>query len=147
MAINIPLRGMLISAFLRQRWNLSDMFVCRYRVIRNLLMITIMACGMLFSSVNAVASHGTNGFTVNPSGFHETEATVLLSDDFHHHDMFQRSHGGHNAADHFHETPERPPVIEIEVPHVADSWIMLPDTRTPRRPAEFRYRPPTLVFL
>ncbi|EPG8865140.1 hypothetical protein ACRARH_13555 [Phytobacter ursingii] len=107
-------------------------------------MIFIMAIGMMISSMGSFASHGTNGLTGNDVDIHDV---LKASDAFgHSHDSnAQRmGHSGHNAADHFHETPEPPPSVEISFTPVAESWRVLEDTRSPVKSTDIIYRPPSL---
>lgn len=126
---------------------LNYMYTCRKRPLRMIVMLCIMAFGMFFSSMGSFASHGSNAITQSEVTWDQADNVQSVYMHAHDSDGIQRGHSGHHAADHFHETPERPPVIEIDIPHVADSWGNRTAVITPYKRAESRYRPPISASL
>ncbi|VTM52610.1 Uncharacterised protein [Klebsiella quasipneumoniae] len=101
---------------------------------RYVLMIVIMAIGMMMSSMVTFASHGTNGLTGYEMNLHDAEVTMSMQDHSHDSDIPQSGHAGHHQTDHFHETPEQPPSVEISLSPVTDRWLPLADLRSRLRP-------------
>ncbi|HAS0917609.1 TPA: HupE/UreJ family protein [Enterobacter asburiae] len=56
----------------------------------------------------------------------------------------QSGHAGHHQTDHFHETPEQPPSVEISLSPVTDRWLPLADLRSPVKATDIIYRPPSI---
>ncbi|MEH5573139.1 hypothetical protein PO590_13780 [Raoultella ornithinolytica] len=110
-------------------------------------MIFIMAIGMMISSMGSFASHGTNGLTGNDVDFHDVSMTLDAFGHSHDSDTQGIGHSGHNTADHFHETPEPPPSVEMTLAPIADSWHVLEDTRSPVKSTDIIYRPPSLLTI
>lgn len=118
------------------------MKTCRKHPLRHIMMLCIMAFGMFLSSMGSVASHGSNAISQSEVTWNQAGSVQSVYLHSHDSDGLQRGLSGHHAADHFHETPERPPFIEIDIPHVADSWGSATDDTTPYQRTESRYRPP-----
>ncbi|MCA7014375.1 hypothetical protein LF934_17215 [Dickeya dadantii] len=110
---------------------------------RYVLMIIIMAFGMMFSSMGTFASHGTNGLVGSETNYHTTGFSPYASGHSHDTDVFPSGSSGHNSADHFHETPEQLPTVEIPLTPVADGWQLYPEPRTPVKTTDIIYRPPS----
>ena len=89
------------------------MYLMFKRSPRYILMIVIMAVGMMMSSMGTFASHGTNGLTGYEMNLHDAEVTMTVQDHSHDSDIPQSGHAGHHQTDHFHETPQQPPSVEI----------------------------------
>ncbi|WP_431309746.1 hypothetical protein [Klebsiella pneumoniae] len=111
---------------------------------RYVLMIVIMAIGMMMSSMVTFASHGTNGLTGYEMNLHDAEVTMSMQDHSHDSDIPQSGHAGHHQTDHFHETPEQPPSVEISLSPVTDRWLPLADLRSPVKATDIIYRPPSI---
>ncbi|MCB5219641.1 hypothetical protein LHV26_20665 [Providencia stuartii] len=119
------------------------MYLMFKRSPRYILMIVIMAVGMMMSSMGTFASHGTNGLTGYEMNLHDAEVTMTVQDHSHDSDIPQSGHAGHHQTDHFHETPQQPPSVEISLSPVADRWLPLADLRSPVKATDIIYRPPS----
>ena len=120
------------------------MYLMFKRSPRYILMIVIMAVGMMISSMGTFASHGTNGLTGYEMNLHDAEVTMSMQDHSHDSDIPQSGHAGHHQTDHFHETPEQPPSVEISLSPVTDRWLPLADLRSPVKATDIIYRPPSI---
>ncbi|HFS6861197.1 TPA: hypothetical protein ACH1JJ_005316, partial [Klebsiella pneumoniae] len=69
---------------------------------------------------------------------------MSMQDHSHDSDIPQSGHAGHHQTDHFHETPEQPPSVEISLSPVTDRWLPLADLRSPVKATDIIYRPPSI---